>query len=69
MLPANAPAEVVARLNTEVNKILRQPDIQAKLIGMGAIVLGGTSQEFAKFAASEVKRYEGIVRDSGAPKE
>ncbi len=69
MLPANAPADVVARLNTEVNKILRNPEIQAKLIGMGAIVLGGTAPEFAKFAASEVKRYEGIVRDSGAPKE
>lgn len=69
MLPANAPAEVVTRLNTEVNKILRTPEINAKLTGMGAIVLGGTSQEFGRFAASEVKRYEAIVRDSGAPQE
>ena len=69
MLPKNAPAEVVTRLNTEVNKILKNPDIQAKLTGMGAIVLGGTAQEFGQFAASEVKRYEAIVRDSGAPKE
>lgn len=69
MLPKGAPAEVVARLNTEVNKILRSTEIQARLTGMGAIVMGGTQQEFAKFAASEVKRYEAIVRDSGAPKE
>ncbi|HEY1226223.1 MAG TPA: tripartite tricarboxylate transporter substrate-binding protein, partial [Ramlibacter sp.] len=69
MLPANAPPEVVNRLNAEINKILQSPDIHAKLTGMGALVMGGTAQEFGKFAASELKRYEAIVRDSGAPKE
>ncbi|RYY92722.1 MAG: tripartite tricarboxylate transporter substrate binding protein [Comamonadaceae bacterium] len=69
MLPAKAPADVVARLNTEVNRILRMPDIQARLTGMGAIVLGSSPQEFGRFVTSEIKRYEGIVRDSGAPKE
>ena len=69
LLPANAPAEVVARLNAEVNKILKSKEIQDKLVGMGAIVMGGTAEEFGKFSAAELKRYEGIVRDSGAPKE
>ena len=69
MLPANAPPEVVNRLNAEINRILQSPDIHAKLTGMGALVMGGTAQEFGKFAASELKRYEAIVRDSGAPKE
>ena len=36
---------------------------------MGAEVMGGTSAEFAKFTAAEVKRYEAIVKNSGAPKE
>ena len=69
MLPANAPKEVVDRLNTEFNKLLSQPDIRAKLNDMGAEVLGGTAQEFARFSSAEIKRYEGIVKDSGAPKE
>jgi tripartite-type tricarboxylate transporter receptor subunit TctC len=69
MLPAHAPREVVLRLNTEVNKILKSPDIHDKLVGMGAEVWGGTPEEFAKFNAAEVKRYEAIVRDSGAPQE
>lgn len=69
MLPANAPEAAVMRLNTEVNKILRNPEINAKLTAMGALVMGGTAQEFNLFAASEIKRYEGIVKDSGAPKE
>jgi len=69
MLPARAPAEVVERLNTELNKLLKQPDIRQRLSDMGAEVMGGTSAEFAKFTLSEIKRYEGIVKDSGAPKE
>jgi hypothetical protein len=32
-------------------------------------MMGGTSAEFAKFMASELKRYEAIVKDSGAPRE
>jgi tripartite-type tricarboxylate transporter receptor subunit TctC len=69
MLPAKAPKEVVERLNVELNKLLNQPEIRNKLIDMGAEVLGGTSEDFAKFTISEIKRYEAIVRDSGAPKE
>jgi tripartite-type tricarboxylate transporter receptor subunit TctC len=69
VLPANAPNEVVSRLNAEVNKILKSPEIRAKLTEMGAEVMGGTPAEFAKFTAAEIIRYEGIVKNSGAPKE
>jgi tripartite-type tricarboxylate transporter receptor subunit TctC len=68
-LPAGAPADVVARLNKEINQILKSKEVNNKLVEMGAEVLGGTSAEFAKFTTSEVKRYEGIVKNSGAPKE
>ena len=40
-----------------------------KLVDMGAEVMGGTSAEFVKFTSSELKRYEAIVKNSGAPKE
>jgi tripartite-type tricarboxylate transporter receptor subunit TctC len=69
MLPANAPAEVVERLNMEFNKLLKTPDIRNRLTEMGAEVLGGSSGDFAKFTWAEIKRYEAIVKDSGAPKE
>jgi tripartite-type tricarboxylate transporter receptor subunit TctC len=68
-LPREAPSEVVQRLNTELNKILNMPDIRQKLTDMGAEIDGGTASEFASFMATEIKRYENIVRDSGAPKE
>jgi tripartite-type tricarboxylate transporter receptor subunit TctC len=69
MLPAGAPPAVVAKLNGAINTLLKNPDIRAKLEGIGAEISGGTSDEFAKFSISEIKRYEGIVKSSGAPKE
>ncbi|MEY2952650.1 MAG: hypothetical protein RLZZ401_737, partial [Pseudomonadota bacterium] len=69
MLPANASPEVVARLNKEFNAALQKPDIRNKLVEMGAEIQGGSADEFARFALSEIKRYEGIVHSSGAPKE
>jgi tripartite-type tricarboxylate transporter receptor subunit TctC len=69
MLPAHAPREVVMRLNAEVNKILKSPEIHQRLVDMGAEVWGSTPEDYAKFNASELKRYEAIVRDSGAPQE
>lgn len=69
VLPAGASAEVVNRLNTEINKILKSKEVSTRLVEMGAEVMGGTSAEFAKFTASELKRYEAIVKNSGAPKE
>lgn len=69
MLPANAPADVVARLNKALNAVLENPEVRAKLQGIGAEISGGSAEAFASFALSEIKRYEQIVRLSGAPKE
>ena len=69
MLPAGAPSEVVNRLNAETLAILRSNEVRTKLTGMGALVMGSTPDEFGRFVAAEIKRFETIVRDSGAPKE
>lgn len=69
MLPANAPADVVARLNTEFTKILNTPEMRTRLQAIGAEVGGGSSQEFKTFVASEINRYESLIKLSGAPKE
>ena len=69
MLPANAPAEVVARLNKELNTLLQNPDIRTRLQAIGAEVGGGSAESFTKFSVAEIKRYEQIVKQSGAPME
>jgi tripartite-type tricarboxylate transporter receptor subunit TctC len=67
MLPAKAPAELVERLNKEMNSILQQSDVRAKLIDMGAEIHAGSAIDFSKFTKSELVRYEKIVKESGAP--
>ncbi len=69
MLPAGAAPDVVARLNKAFNALLQNPEIRARLEGIGAEISGGSAEEFAKFSLSEIKRYEAIVKSSGAPKE
>ena len=43
---AGTPKEIVARLNAEVNRILREPDVVAKLVLQGTTAAGGTPEEF-----------------------
>jgi tripartite-type tricarboxylate transporter receptor subunit TctC len=69
MLPAGAPPEVAARLNKEFNAVMAKPEIRERLQAIGAVVGGGSVESFTQFSHSEIKRYEGIVRISGAPKE
>lgn len=69
MLPAGAPRDVTELLNAAFNKVLKDPEVRMRLQSIGAQVDGGSVAEFTKFSQSEIKRYEGIVKMSGAPKE
>jgi tripartite-type tricarboxylate transporter receptor subunit TctC len=69
MLPAGAPKDVTDKLNAAFNKVLKDPEVRKNLQGIGAQVDGGSVADFTKFSQSEIKRYEGIVKMSGAPKE
>ena len=65
MGPAGMPKEVVARLNAEFNKILKDPAIVKRLQDIGAQVGGGTPAEFETFAAQELKRYAEVIKQRG----
>jgi tripartite-type tricarboxylate transporter receptor subunit TctC len=52
------PKEIVDRLNTEVNKILRDPDVVAKLATQGTTAAGGTPDEFRKLIATEIHNWK-----------
>ncbi|PWK35416.1 Bug family tripartite tricarboxylate transporter substrate binding protein [Cupriavidus plantarum] len=64
--PGGTPADVVARLNEEVNKALKQPDTIARMREEGSEPRGGTAQELGAFIKSENSRWGAIVRESGA---
>jgi len=64
--PAGTPAEVVNKLNAEVNKLLAKPGVQAAIQAQGAEYQAMTPQQFAAQVAAELPRWQKIVKDSGA---
>jgi tripartite-type tricarboxylate transporter receptor subunit TctC len=63
--PRGTPREVVARLNAELNRILQEPDVKAKLVDAGAEVTPGTVEEFEAFVKAEVVKFAAIIKDAG----
>ena len=64
LAPKGTSPAIVARLNAEVNEILKDPAVRTRLSGMGATPLGGTSKELADHLAAETAKWGRIVRDS-----
>jgi len=64
--PANLPADIVARLNAEVNRALAAPDVLERLKPEGIVPQRLTASEFSAFVADELKRWGPVVRASGA---
>jgi tripartite-type tricarboxylate transporter receptor subunit TctC len=60
--PAGTPAEVVQRLNTEINKALQNPEVRLKLTHEGAEPVGGTPQAFGEHLRAELKRMAQVAR-------
>jgi len=64
-VPAGTPPAIIARLNTEVVKILRLLDFRDWLVAQGADPAPGTPEELAAFVKAELVKYAKIVKDSG----
>ncbi|MDO8906417.1 tripartite tricarboxylate transporter substrate binding protein [Hydrogenophaga sp.] len=66
LAPAGTPPEIVARLQTEIAKALKLPEINTRLQGLGAIPSGNTPQEFARLIDSEIAKWAPVVKAAGA---
>ncbi len=64
MAPAGTPPEIVNRLNSEINKILKMPDVAEKLEGLGAVIVGSTPEEFGTYVKSEIQKWGKVARDN-----
>jgi tripartite-type tricarboxylate transporter receptor subunit TctC len=62
--PARTPAPVVARLNEEVRKALRQDEVISRLAAEGSEPMGSTPEEFRAFLATEHEKWGQVVRDA-----
>jgi tripartite-type tricarboxylate transporter receptor subunit TctC len=62
---AGTPADIVARINVEVNRALRDPDMVARLAMQGTTPAGGTAQEFKTLILDEVRNWKDIAQKAG----
>lgn len=66
LAPAGTPKDIVTKLNKEIARILAMPEIKEKLSAQGAEPVGNTPEQFAAHIKAEIKKWEGVVKASGA---
>jgi tripartite-type tricarboxylate transporter receptor subunit TctC len=64
--PKNTPAEVIDRLNKEINAGLADPRLKTRLTELGGMMLTGSSADFGTFIADETQKWAKVVKFSGA---
>jgi tripartite-type tricarboxylate transporter receptor subunit TctC len=60
--PANLPAAITARLNKEINAILKAPDVVEKISSQGGDIIGGSPEEFAAFLKRDIAKWADLVK-------
>jgi tripartite-type tricarboxylate transporter receptor subunit TctC len=63
--PAKTPKDIIGRLAAEVQRAVRDPEVSAKLTGLGLEIIADTPQQFAAFLDAEAKRWLPFIRKLG----
>ena len=63
--PAGTPKGVVDRLNAEVAKVLKTPEMKEKMTGLGTDVVANSPEQFAQYLREETAKWSKIVKDAG----
>jgi tripartite-type tricarboxylate transporter receptor subunit TctC len=63
--PRNTPAEIVEKLNREINAGLADPKIKARLADLGGTVLPGSPSDFGKLVAADTDKWAKVIKSAG----
>jgi tripartite-type tricarboxylate transporter receptor subunit TctC len=63
--PKKTPPEVIEKLNKEINAVLAEPGIKAKLVDLGGEPLIGSPEDFGKMIVAETEKWEKVVKAAG----
>jgi len=65
LVAAGTPRTIVARLNTEMNAILKEPEMRQKMQGFGFDLVGGTPEEFGALISGETAQWAPVIKKVG----
>ena len=63
--PARTPRAVISRLNGEIGKIARNPQVKSRLLGQGLELSGSTPEEFDAHIRGEIAKWEKVLKAAG----
>ena len=64
--PTGTPDAVIARLQAEISRIVKVPEVRDRFLALGAEPVGNTPEQFAAFYRNEVLKWAKVVKESGA---
>ena len=64
--PAGTPAPVVNRLYTELNDILKEPEVQERFRSLGLDIIGSKPEDFSAFLKKDIVKWAQVIKESGA---
>jgi tripartite-type tricarboxylate transporter receptor subunit TctC len=66
-VPSGTPKPIVDLLQTEISAIVNTPDIKARLLELGVVPSGETSQEFSAYVKAEVVKWRKVITEAKIP--
>jgi tripartite-type tricarboxylate transporter receptor subunit TctC len=63
--PKNTPPEIIGRLNGEINAILDEPTIKARVAELGGVSIAGSPADFGNIIAAETEKWRKVVKFAG----
>jgi tripartite-type tricarboxylate transporter receptor subunit TctC len=63
--PKDTPAEIIDRLNVEINAALGDPTLKTRVADLGGTVIGGSPTDFSELIASDTEKWSKVVRFAG----
>jgi tripartite-type tricarboxylate transporter receptor subunit TctC len=69
LAPAKTPKDIVARLNLEVDRALKSPDMKERFMNDGLEPMGGSAEAFSKFMRAEIDKYAQVIKAADIPKQ
>jgi tripartite-type tricarboxylate transporter receptor subunit TctC len=67
--PAKTPREIVMRLNADIDKVIRMPELAERFGNESLDVVGGPPETFRTFVRAEIDKYAKVIAAAGIPKQ